>query len=200
MDQAELKKKISSLTEEQILEKLRARRPARITEQGLKPSAVLVPLIFHEKGLCLLVEKRSRSVNAHKGEISFPGGVIEPGESAVGAALREMREETGVAQEKIRILGELDEIVTITGFSIRPFVARIEWPVHIHPNESEIESVYILPLADFLDPERFKEECWRRGNEDYPVYFYALDACTVWGATAKITKNLIDRISSDILV
>jgi 8-oxo-dGTP pyrophosphatase MutT (NUDIX family) len=196
MEPEQLKQKISSLTENEILTKLRSIRPHKIAEKGLKPSAVLVPLISRAGGWCVLFTQRSHQVENHKGEISFPGGMIEPGETPLGAALRETREEVGIPEDKIHLLGELDEIPTISGFSIYPFVARIDWPVQLRPNPVEIETVFILPLGDFVEEGRLKTEHWKRDGQDYPVYFYQFKECMVWGATAKITKNLIERLKA----
>ena len=186
--------KISALTREQIKATLRKKRPAQIKEPGLKPAAVLMPLISGGSGWRLLFTKRSDQVESHKGEISYPGGMIEEGESALAAALRETYEELGIEEDRIHILGELDEILTFTGFRIRPFVAQLSWPTPLRPNPGEIESVHILALSGFADPSLFKTETWKRNNQDYPVYFYEFPECRVWGATAKITKNLIDRL------
>jgi 8-oxo-dGTP pyrophosphatase MutT (NUDIX family) len=190
----QLKKKLSALTGDMIKGCLRARRPSRVKEPGLRPASVLVPLIFHEQGWRLLFTKRTDQVKAHKGEISFPGGMIEPGESARAAALRETDEELGIKEESIHILGELDEILTFTGFRIRPFVASLAWPTPVRPNPGEIDCLYLLPLDGFADLSRFKAETWKRNDLDYPVYFYRFSECTVWGATAKITKNFIERL------
>jgi 8-oxo-dGTP pyrophosphatase MutT (NUDIX family) len=196
---AQLIEKISALTEEQIKIQLRAKQPCLVQESGLKPSAVLVPLIAGPEGWRLLFTKRSDRVEAHKGEISYPGGMIEKGESALAAALRETREELGVGEDRVQVLGELDEILTFTGFRIRPFVAKLLWPTPLRPNPGEIESVHLLPLAGFADCSRFKTETWNRNNQDYPVYFYRFPECTVWGATAKMTKNLIDRLAGETI-
>jgi len=194
MDLQESQALISGLTEQDILQILRAKRPVQITEEGLKPSAVMVPLIRRTDGWCALFTRRSQNVEHHKGEISFPGGTIEPGESALGAALREIEEEIGIQKDSLRILGELDEIMTMTGFRVRCFVASIDWPVAIKPSREEIDEIYILPLSKFLNPEIFHTNIWKRNGEDYPVYFFKLDECVVWGATAKILKNLLERL------
>jgi len=204
MEPMELQDRLSKLTEAEIMENLRSRRPAQITEPDLTPSAIMVPLFRRfvgarlaapdSEGWVVLFTKRSQKVEAHKGEISFPGGVIEPGESALGAALREIEEEVGIKKERIRLLGELDEILTMTGFRIRPFVASLDWPVALRPNQGEIEEIYILPLAKFLDPGRLKIQHWQRKEQDYPVYHFQFPECTVWGATAKIIKNLLERL------
>jgi len=195
MESRELQKKLSGLTEEEIQQILRSKRPAQIADPHLTPSAVMVPLIPRAEGWCALLTKRSHQVSAHKGEISFPGGVIEEGESALGAALREVEEEVGIKSENLRLLGELDEILTMTGFRIRPFVACLDWPVKIIANQSEIEEIYILALEKFLDPARLKIQTWKKNEQDYPVYFFQLPECTVWGATAKIVKNFIERLT-----
>jgi len=186
--------KISVLTREQIKAKLRSKRPGKVKESGLKPASVLVPLISRHSGWSLLFTKRSDSVESHKGEISYPGGMIEQGESALAAALRETYEELGIEEDRIHVLGELDEILTFSGFRIRPFVAQLSWPTPLRPNPGEIGSVHILALSGFADPSLFKTENWKRNNQDYPVYSYEFPECRVWGATAKITKNLIDRL------
>jgi len=196
MNAGDLKTRISALTEQEIRDRLRAKRPSRVEEEGLKPSAVLIPLIRKSEGWCLIFTRRSRQLETHKGEISFPGGMLEPGESPLGAALRETREELGIEDDKIHLLGELDEIFTITGFRIRPFVAGIDWPAHLRPNPAEIDSVIILPLAEFADDSRLKTEHWERNGRDFPVYYFSFDDCTVWGATAKMTKNLIERLKA----
>ena len=189
-----MKALIASLTEQEIRDRLRAKRPSCIKEEGLKPSAVLIPLIKQSEGWALLFTRRSRQLETHKGEISFPGGTLEPGESPLGAALREAHEELGIEADRVHLLGELDEIFTITGFRIRPFVARIDWPMHLRPNPSEIESVIILPLSEFADDCRLKTEHWDRNGQDFPVYYYRFADCTVWGATAKMTRNLLEKL------
>jgi len=188
------KEQLRLLTETQIEQVLRSRRPTPVAEAQLAPSAVVIPLIRRAEGWCAIFTKRSQQVNSHKGEISFPGGVLEPGETALGAALRELEEELGIKKESLRLLGELDEILTVTGFRIRPFVACVDWPVALYPSQSEIEEVLILALNGFLEPARFKIKHWRRNDQDYPVYFFELPQCTVWGATAKILKNFLERL------
>jgi len=197
MAPSNLKEKIAAFSEDDIRTRLRTHRPSRVKEPGLKPSAVLLPLIRRTDGWCLLFTKRSEHMENHRGEISFPGGMIEEGETALGAALRETDEELGIANDKIHILGELDEIPTITGFRIHPFVARLEWPIPLKPSATEIEKVLVLPLDGFMQEGRMRVEHWQRENQDYPVYFYDLDECTVWGATAKITRNLVERLAID---
>ncbi len=195
MDYDRLKEQLRLLTEERIEEVLRSRRPSLVTETHLTPSAVVIPIFRRSEGWCAIFTKRSQEVNAHKGEISFPGGVLEPGESALGAALRELEEELGIRKESLRLLGELDEILTITGFRIRPFVACVDWPVALSLSRGEIEEIFILSLNHFLDPARLKIKHWQRKDQDYPVYYFEFPECTVWGATAKIVKNFLERLT-----
>ena len=195
MDSDQLQEKFRLLTEDRIEETLRSRRPSLVAETHLTPSAVVIPIFRRDSGWCAIFTKRSQHVNTHKGEISFPGGVLEPGESALGAALRELEEELGIRKESLRLLGELDEILTITGFRIRPFVACVDWPVALSLSRGEIEEIFILSLNHFLDPARLKIKHWQRKDQDYPVYYFEFPECTVWGATAKIVKNFLERLT-----
>ena len=187
----DLKNYLAHIAEKEIQQKLSARKPKKIDEPGLKPSAVLVPLVREDEGWQVLFTQRSNKVGAHKGEISFPGGVVEQGENPLQAMLREVEEELGVEKEKIAILGELDEIFTITGFRIKPYVGILKTK-EFAPNPDEIDRVLIIPIKNFLDPSRLKVEHWSRKGADYPVYFFELDEAVVWGATAKILKNFLE--------
>ncbi len=199
METKELQGKFSRLSESEFEKILRAKRPEKIIDPALIPSAVTVPLIRRAQGWCALFTKRSQRVETHKGEVSFPGGTIEEGETALGASLRELEEEVGIPREKVRVLGELDEISTISGFRIQPFVICLNWPAQIITNPGEIDEVYILPLSQFLDPARLRIENWQWNGREYPVYFFQLPECTVWGATAKITKNFLERLQGSII-
>ena len=190
----ELKKKLALLEPEEIQAILEKHQSKKISEPGLKPSAVLLPLLKKDDAWHLLFTKRSQKVEAHKGEISFPGGMIEPGETPEQAVLRECEEELGIKSAQIQILGKLDEILTITGFKIQPFAGILKEGLEFNPNPEEIEEILILPLEQFLEPGRLQVENWRYQGRDYPVYFFHLPGVVVWGATAKITKNFLEQI------
>ena len=166
-----------------------------------RASAVLVPLLPRPEGLHLLFTERSMDLRSHPGQVSFPGGrVDEADRDARAAALRESHEEVGLRSEHVEILGELDDCPTfVTGFVITPVVAVIDpltftaggrypWA----PSPAEIASLHELPLEGFLDPANCRIERRKHQGEFYELIWYTVQGTTVWGATARIVRQLID--------
>jgi 8-oxo-dGTP pyrophosphatase MutT (NUDIX family) len=171
-------------------------RPRRVVERdGLVPAAVLLLLIDRGEPQ-ILFTKRSERVAHHKGQISFPGGIVETRDgSRLETALRECREEIGLPPESVEILGTLDDTETqATQFVITPFVGLVPKPVAWRPDGEEIEQVLELPLAGLMDPASFRVEIWNRGGQPTPVYFYECQGQVVWGATARILKQFLDLL------
>lgn len=162
---------------------------------GLVPAAVLL-LLRDLAGPHVLFAKRSQQVAHHKGEFSFPGGVVEARDgSRLEAALREAREEIGLPRESVEILGALDDTETrATQFVITPFVGLVRGPVSYKPDGKEIERVVEIPLAALLDPVNFREEQWEWNGAPHPVYFYEHGGNVVWGVTARILKQFLDLV------
>lgn len=177
----------------QKVEHALADRPRRVVENAnLVPAAVL--LAITAPGSDILFIKRTERVAHHKGQISFPGGIVETWDgSRLETALREAREEIGLLPEAVEILGTLDDTETsATPFIITPFVGLVRAPVTYTPDGREAEKVLELPLAAFLDPANFRVEHWERGGRLRPVYFYDVEGEVVWGATARILKQFLD--------
>lgn len=173
-----------------------ADRPRAVVERdGLIPAAVLL-LLTDRGGPHVLFTKRSERVAHHKGQISFPGGIVETWDgSRLETALREAREEIALPPEAVEILGTLDDTETrATPFVITPFVGLIREAVPYRPDGREIERVLEVPLAALLDPANFRVEMWERGGETQPVYFYQYRDVTIWGATARILKQFLDLV------
>jgi 8-oxo-dGTP pyrophosphatase MutT (NUDIX family) len=173
-----------------------ADRPRRVVERdGLVPAAVLLLLVDRGEPY-ILFTKRSERVAHHKGQISFPGGIVEARDgSRLETALRECREEIGLPPESVEILGTLDDTETqATQFVITPFVGLVRTPVAWRPDGKEIEQVLELPLAGLMDPASFRVEIWNRGGQPTPVYFYECQGQVVWGATARILKQFLDLL------
>ncbi len=173
-----------------------ADRPRRVVDQeGLVPAAVLLAITSRASPHILFV-RRTEQVVHHKGQISFPGGIVETWDgSRLETALRECREEIGLPPELVEILGTLDDTETrATSFVITPFVGLVREPLAWAPDGKEIAQVLELPLAGLLNPACFRVELWERRGEVNPVYFYEYQGTVIWGATARILKQFFDLV------
>lgn len=174
---------------------LAGREKRKITAPGLAPAAVLVPIFEKEGRHYILFIKRTQSVEYHKGEISFPGGVKERGESALDAALRESYEEIGLHPEDAEVLGELDEEQTLTSnFAISPFVTFIPFPYEFRLNGEEVQELIPVPFSELLDPKNLEEKSMIQDGQEHPAYFYHVEGQVIWGATARILKKFLDLV------
>ena len=180
--------------EEKLRQAISSHQKKRILDRELTKSAVLVPVFSKSEGQHILFIKRSDKVAYHKGQISFPGGTYDESDSSLlHTALREGWEEIGLEHEDVDILGELDDTTTAnTGFIISPFVAFIPYPYEFKKNRMEIDKIISIPLAALLGEDNFRQEYQVIGNESILVYFYEYEGQVVWGATARIVKQLVD--------
>ena len=185
---------------------------------GIKQqSAVLVPLIHVEQDLHMLLQVRSEHINSQPGEISFPGGNTEYGETPKETAIRETEEELGLTRDRFQVFGELDYLVTPFNLLIVPYVGYLDIGLsELRPNPDEVKEVFTIPLSflqltspdvysvkvaaspekDFpyhLIPEG-RDYKFRTGH--YPSYFYKYQNYVIWGFTARILKHFIDLIAS----
>jgi len=161
---------------------------------------VLVPLLPRPEGLHVLFTERSKELRSHAGQISFPGGSVEPGDADVeAAALREAHEEVGLRREHVEVLGTVDDCPTfVTGYVITPVVGVVD-PVAFtaagrypwEPSPAEIAALHELPLDDFCDPGNLKVEMREREGQQFELYWYNVQGNVVWGATARILHQLI---------
>lgn len=160
-----------------------------ISDQSLAPAAVLLPILDRNGKTHILFTKRSKSVKDHKKEISFPGGTRKEGEPLKNAAVRECNEEIGIPSKDVEILGTLDDVDTRTGYVITPFVGIIRQPCEFKINKNEIDEIIEVPVS-FLSREnrKFKE------NEQFIDKSYLYEDHVIWGATARILKQLLDLI------
>ena len=181
-------------TEDEIRLRLAAQPPLVIERPGFQPAAVLVPLFPRDGHWNVLLTRRTRTVEKHKGEISFPGGHQDPEDADLSAtALREAEEEVGIPGREVRILGRLDEIITLTRFRIRPYAGVIPYPFTVRSSPEEIAEVITLPLIEFQTPQRYLKRSFTAEGKDYPVYYYQVAGYIVWGATAKILRQFLER-------
>jgi 8-oxo-dGTP pyrophosphatase MutT (NUDIX family) len=167
----------------------------RIETHPIKRAAVLVPIVAHEN-LTVLLTQRTETLPRHAGQISFPGGRIDPGDAGPReTAMREANEEIGLAQRFIEPLGYLDTYRTGTGFLVVPVVALIRPGFTLAINPHEVVSVFEVPLTFLLD--RANHQHHERIIENRERFFYAIPFGNyyIWGATAGMIRNLSDRLS-----
>lgn len=164
--------------------------------EGQRRAAVLIPFFEDQGEPVLLFTERTQHLPRHKGEISFPGGKLDPADpSLLHAALRETEEEIGIIESHIEVLGELDDITTVTDYVVSPFVGWVPGTGALRVNTGEIEKIHEVPLARLLDPavyELKREYEWK--GRPYPVHFFHVNGITIWGATAKILSQLLEEI------
>ncbi len=176
-----------------LREALAQRERHIIHEQELRPSAVILPLFQKDTQFNLLFTRRTDEVSHHKGEISFPGGAVEPSDKDLRAtAIRECFEEIGLKEKDCHIIGTLDDERTLSDFRVTPFVATSPYPYPFVVNTSEIAELIEVPLEALTDEAIIhKETRFHKGNP-YPIYFYRFEDHIIWGATARILKQLLD--------
>jgi 8-oxo-dGTP pyrophosphatase MutT (NUDIX family) len=159
----------------------------------LVPAAVLVPLVDRDDAMTVLLTKRSANLNDHAGQVSFPGGRIEPDDPDVeSAALREAFEEVGLPPEQVEPVGRLDDYETRTGFLVYPIVGIVTPPFTVRPDPFEVADVFEVPLSFVLEPRNYRIES--RDFKGRPRQFYVLpyEDHYIWGATAHMLVNLRD--------
>ena len=157
-------------------------------------SAVLVLLTDVGEGPEMLLTRRSWEMRSHRGEVSFPGGRMDPGETALDTALREAHEEVGLEPDLVTVRGELPHLNTaITRSYIVPKVGTVTERLDLKAQTSEVERVLWVPLADFTRDGAYRSEQWGDPPLDRMLHFFELDDETVWGATARIIADLLHR-------
>jgi 8-oxo-dGTP pyrophosphatase MutT (NUDIX family) len=171
------------------------------TERILDPTlncrraGVLVLLYPCGGDLSLVLTRRTDEVDTHRGQISFPGGSMDPGEDPIAAALREAREELAVDTASVEVLGELSPLyIPPSGFCIYPVVAHAAERPGFVPNAGEVAEVLEVSLAHLLDLGTRGEEIWPIRGEDVRVPFYRVGHHKVWGATAMVLCELLELI------
>jgi 8-oxo-dGTP pyrophosphatase MutT (NUDIX family) len=182
------------------LDEVLSGRPRRVLDRSdLVSAAVLVPVTEREDRPHVLFTKKSAAVPHHKGQFSFPGGVVEAGDaSRVETALREAWEEIRLPAAAVEVLGLLDDTETrATPFIITPVVGVVSERIDFVPDGREIERVLEVPLATLADPGIFHTEVWTRNGEPHTVHFYQVSGDdVVWGATARILKQFLELLEA----
>lgn len=161
---------------------------------GARHSAVLVTLSDGHDGPAVLLTRRSQEMRHHKGEISFPGGRMDPGETPVDTALREAHEEVGLEPASVRVHGELEHLNTVVSRSyIVPKVGVVAEPLELTGQTMEVDRVLWVSLAELTRPDTYRSEVWGFGSTHRVLHFFHLDDETIWGATGRMLYDLLTR-------
>ena len=169
-----------------------------ISDVEPKPAAVLIPMLRQDGEWHLLFILRAQvEGDMHSAQVAFPGGRLDPGETtAQEAALREAREEIALDTGNIRLLGNLEDFITISNYQVTPVVGVIPWPIELHPDPREVQRVFTIPLSWLVDPinREQRERVAPDGQTLKVVYFKPYDRELLWGVTARITLNFLHAL------
>jgi 8-oxo-dGTP pyrophosphatase MutT (NUDIX family) len=195
------------LTQDYISQKLKESRKNKADSDGyaeipvkpntrLKCAAVLVPLTYVNDEWHLLFTRRTDRVQSHKGQVSFPGGACDEGETVPEeTALREAEEEIGLRPADVKILGRLSQLITISSFRVTPVVGVIPWPYTFKVASIEVARVFTIPLMWLSDRNNYWE-FFLRDSERSLIAYHPYDGELLWGATARMTVSFLKTIES----
>jgi 8-oxo-dGTP pyrophosphatase MutT (NUDIX family) len=169
------------------------RHTPRSIDDAEREAAVVAPVVDRGDGDALLFTKRADHLGQHPGQMSFPGGGREPSDADLEAtAKREANEEIGLRADEIEVVGRLDDIPTVSDYSVRPFVSRVPDREYV-PDEREVAEIAILPVDELTDLDNYESE-----RRDHPYYgdirlhFFRVGGYTVWGATGRMLVQLLE--------
>ncbi len=166
--------------------------------EGAHPreAAVLGILFQDREDVSVLLTQRTDTVESHRGQISFPGGMRDPeDQTLLDTALRETEEEVGISAEKLEVITPLPSVyIWASNFVATPYFALARQPLHPQPNPDEVKEVFSVPLSHLAHPENIVEEEWTLRNHQVVVPFYRFEEKKIWGATARMLAMLLAAI------
>jgi 8-oxo-dGTP pyrophosphatase MutT (NUDIX family) len=178
---------------------LQGHTPRREELPHTRAAAVLVPLWDDGETVQMVFTKRNANLEQHAGQVSFPGGMADPGDKGLrGTALRETHEEVGVAPERVELITRLDQVVTITGFLVTPYLGLIDPAARFAPNPVEVEHMVLVPLAKVLDRASYQtvDMEWEGMQLRQIALYQGQDM--VWGATMRMLLNMLDALGDGV--
>ena len=178
-----------------VRDSLHAGKSVQIPSHGLQRAGVLVPIVMTTNGCTFLFTKRTEHVETHKGQISFPGGVIDQADAGiVETALREAYEEIGLPREAVEVLGLLGDLATPTGFVITPVVGWVAALPPLAINTDEVDEVFQVPVQFFAEGGKGRMEPRNVQGRAHEVWYYDTGSHIIWGATAAIIRSLLQMV------
>jgi len=157
----------------------------------LTPAAVLIPLVARDDGVTMLLTQRTNHLAHHPGQVSFPGGHVDPGDgSPEETALRETEEEVGIDRRHIEIIGRLADYRTRTGFAIAPVVGVVTPPFDVSPDPHEVAEVFEVPLTFLMDSDNHERHSREYKGATRQFYAMPYNGFYIWGATAGMLVDL----------
>jgi 8-oxo-dGTP pyrophosphatase MutT (NUDIX family) len=179
----------------ELIRKRLAENPVRALQQeGRRRAAILISVLEKDRRPHFLLTLRTQHVATHKGQISFPGGMCDADDPSLSlTALRETREELGIPAERIELLGQFHDCISVTNVVVTPFVGVLEADVPLTPNPREVEEVILIPL-DFFRETTPRMETRERNGRRMILYFYDYGTQVVWGLTARIIKDFVELL------
>ena len=199
MQRADIKRCFDALNGQEMADRWSGQRgdhdlnPGMQPQGNLTPAAVLVPLVDRPSGLTVLLTQRTAHLNDHAGQISFPGGRVEPEDpSHQAAALREAEEEVGLPPSHVEVIGTLDYYIVRSGYRVTPVVGFVNPPFEVKPDPFEVAEVFEVPLSFVINTDNHVMESRTDQGVERTFYVLPYENRYIWGATAGMLVNLTD--------
>lgn len=171
------------------------RRVSHLDQSRLRKASVLIGFVERQDGLNVIFTKRARHLKHHPGQVSFPGGKYEPDDVDLSdTALRETFEEVGIARDKVTIFGQMPELVTVSQFTVTPFLAFVDANYQTQIDANEVDEVFEVPANVLFDSKQLHSQKFRINNFSHRVFGMSYQQHFIWGMTAQIIDAMQKHI------
>jgi 8-oxo-dGTP pyrophosphatase MutT (NUDIX family) len=165
-----------------------------LEDMDLKDAAVLIAVVEHGDDARVIFTQRTSTLRKHSGQIAFPGGKLDSGETPELAALREAEEEIGLGRHFVEVIGRLPSVPVLSGFRITPVLATVRPGFELTPNPGEVEFVFDVPLSFLMNPANHRREKRKFGDREWSYYEMPYRDRRIWGITAGIVRSVYERL------